>query len=116
MRHEIPINESPGCYDAVMSTRERQEQEGIAAEVEFAAGLTDADRIRIFRDLLRTADAICKSKSPEELRRDEEVRRSLRTRLPRRARRAARGKPVLSSCRPRRVRDQSAVESLGRLA
>jgi hypothetical protein len=60
-----------------MSTRERQEQEGIAAEVEFAAGLTDADRIRIFRDLLRTADAICKSKSPEELRRDEEVRRSL---------------------------------------
>ena len=64
-------------YDAVMSPRERREQEGIAAEVKFAAGLTDADRIRILRDLLRTADAICKSKSPEELRRDEEVRRSL---------------------------------------
>ena len=42
-----------------------------------AADLTDADRIRILRDLLRTADAIRKSKSAEELRRDEEVRRSL---------------------------------------
>jgi hypothetical protein len=63
--------------DAVMSPRERREHEGLAAEVEFAADLTDADRIRILRDLLRTADAICKSKSPEELRRDEEVRRSL---------------------------------------
>jgi hypothetical protein len=60
-----------------MSPQERREHEGLAAEVEFAADLTDADRIRILRDLLRTADAICKSKSPEELRRDEEVRRSL---------------------------------------
>jgi len=51
--------------------------EGLAAEVEFAADLTDADRIRILRDLLRTADAIRKSKSAEELRRDEDVRRSL---------------------------------------
>lgn len=58
-----------------MSERERREREGIAAEVAFAADLTDADRIRIFRDLLRTADAIRKSKSAEELRRDEEVRR-----------------------------------------
>src|SRR5712691_1343421 len=64
-------------YDAIMTPRERREREGIAAEVEFAADLTDADRIRIFRDLLRTADAICRSKSAEELRRDEEVRRSL---------------------------------------
>jgi hypothetical protein len=59
-----------------MSERERREQEGLAAEVVFAADLTDADRIRIFRDLLRTAEAIRKSKSAEELRRDEEVRRS----------------------------------------
>jgi hypothetical protein len=60
-----------------MSERERREQEGLAREVEFAADLTDADRVGIFRDLLRTADAICKSKSAEELQRDEEVRRSL---------------------------------------
>ena len=60
-----------------MSERVRREHEGLAGEVEFAADLTDADRIRIFRDLLRTADAINKSKSAEELRRDEEVRRSL---------------------------------------
>jgi hypothetical protein len=39
-----------------MNARELREQEGLAAEVEFAADLTDADRIRILRDLLRTAD------------------------------------------------------------
>jgi hypothetical protein len=61
----------------MMSERARREQEGLAAEVEFAADLSDADRIRILRDLLRTADAIRKSKSAEELRRDEDVRRSL---------------------------------------
>jgi len=67
-----------------MSTRELREQEGLAAEVEFAADLTDADRIRILRDLLRTADAIRKSKSAEELQRDEEVRRSLEEPRPQR--------------------------------
>jgi hypothetical protein len=60
-----------------MSERERKEREGLAAEVAFAAGLSDADRIRILRDLLRTADAIRRSKSPDELQRDEEVRRLL---------------------------------------
>jgi hypothetical protein len=60
-----------------MSEREHREREGLAAEVAFAAGLSDADRIRILRDLLRTVDAIQKSKSVEELRRDEEVRRLL---------------------------------------
>ncbi len=60
-----------------MSERERKEREGIAAEVAFAAGLTDADRIRILRDLLRTADAIHNSKSAEEQSRDEEIRRHL---------------------------------------
>lgn len=58
-----------------MNARERRELEGLTAEVEFAAALTDADRIRIFRDLLRTADAINKTKSANELQRDEEVRR-----------------------------------------
>lgn len=42
-----------------------------------AASLTDADRIRILRDLLRTADAIRRGKSPEELRREEEAHRLL---------------------------------------
>jgi hypothetical protein len=43
-----------------------------------AKGLdAETKHLRILRDLLRTADAICKSKSPEELRRDEEFRRSL---------------------------------------
>lgn len=60
-----------------MSDRESRERDGLRAEVEFAANLTDADRVRIFRDLLRTADGIRKSKSTEELLRDEEVRRSL---------------------------------------
>jgi hypothetical protein len=60
-----------------MSERERRERDGLAAEVAFAANLSDADRIRILRDLLRTADAINKSKTAEELRRDEEVRRLL---------------------------------------
>lgn len=67
-----------GCrarYDVSMSDREQRERNGIEAEVAFAAGLSDADRIRILRDLLRTVDAIRKSKSPEELRREEEVRR-----------------------------------------
>jgi CelD/BcsL family acetyltransferase involved in cellulose biosynthesis len=70
-------NDSDARYDVVMSERDRKEREGLAAEVAFAAGLSDADRIRILRDLLRTADAIRKSKSPDELRRDEEVRRIL---------------------------------------
>lgn len=58
-----------------MSERERKERGGLVAEVAFAAGYSDADRIRILRDLLRTADAIQKSKSADELRREEDVRR-----------------------------------------
>jgi len=78
LRRALFPDQSRACYDAIMmSERARREQEGLAAEVEFAADLTDVDRIRILRDLLRTADAIRKSKSAEELRRDEEVRRSL---------------------------------------
>jgi hypothetical protein len=60
-----------------MSERERKEREGLAAEVAFAVGLSDADRIRVLRDLLRTADAIQKSKSVEQLRREEEIRQLL---------------------------------------
>jgi hypothetical protein len=50
--------------------------------------LSDADRIRILRDLLRTADAIRRGKTAEEIERDEEVRRILND-LPGRERYAA---------------------------
>jgi hypothetical protein len=60
-----------------MNERDRREREGIAAEVALAAALSDADRVGILRDLLRTADAIRKSKSAEELQREDEVRQRL---------------------------------------
>ena len=60
-----------------MTERERRERAWLEGEVRRAAGLTDADRVRILQDLLRTADAIRRAKSPEELRREDEVRRSL---------------------------------------
>lgn len=53
------------------------ELEWLAREVRAAERLSDADRIRIFRDLLRTADAIRAMKTPEEIRREEEARRIL---------------------------------------
>ena len=53
------------------------ERASLARDVALAASLTDADRVRILRDLLRTADAIQKSKSPEQIRREAEVRRVL---------------------------------------
>lgn len=43
-------------------------------EVRMAESLSDGDRIRIFRDLLRAVDAIRRGKSTEELSREEEVR------------------------------------------
>ena len=60
-----------------MNDRDRRERETLAAEVAVAAGLSDAERIAILRDLLRTADAIRKSKSVSQLQREEEVRRLL---------------------------------------
>jgi hypothetical protein len=60
-----------------MNERDRREWETLAAEVAVAAGLSDAERIAILRDLLRTADAIRKSKSVSQLQREEEVRRLL---------------------------------------
>ena len=71
-----------------MTERNRRELEWLENEVRQAASLSDADRIRILRDLLRTADAIRREKSPEELERDEEVRRILND-LPGRERYAA---------------------------
>jgi hypothetical protein len=60
-----------------MTESERREREWLAGEVAISAKLSDADRIRILRDLLRTADAIRKTKSADDLRREEEVRRRL---------------------------------------
>jgi hypothetical protein len=59
---------------AIGAAREREWLEGDVAR---AALLTDADRIRVLRDLLRTAAAIRRTKSPRELRRDEEIRRAM---------------------------------------
>ena len=57
--------------------RQQREREWLAGEVRMAAKLSDRDRIRILRDLLETAEAIRRSKIPDELRRDEEVRNAL---------------------------------------
>jgi hypothetical protein len=54
-----------------------REKERLVLEARIASTLTDADRIRILRDLLRTAEAIRRTKSPDELRREEEARRVL---------------------------------------
>ncbi len=59
---------------ASMTEGELREREWLESEVALAASLTDQDRIRILRDLIRTAAAIRASKSAEQLRRDEEVR------------------------------------------
>jgi hypothetical protein len=60
-----------------MTKGEDREREWLAQEVALSANLTDADRIRILRDLLRTADAIRRTKSADDLQREEEVRRTL---------------------------------------
>jgi hypothetical protein len=54
-----------------------REREWLEREVARAASLSDADRVLIFRDLLRTAEAIRRGKSPEENRRAEKTRRVL---------------------------------------
>ncbi|MCZ6795979.1 MAG: hypothetical protein O7J95_20415 [Planctomycetota bacterium] len=56
---------------------ERERRERLESDVRLAASLSDADRIRILRDLLRTVDAIRRGKSPEELRREDDARRAL---------------------------------------
>jgi len=61
----------------VSATGAAREREWLESDVARAALLTDADRIRVLRDLLRTAAAIRRTKSPGDLRRDEEVRRAM---------------------------------------
>jgi hypothetical protein len=60
-----------------VAERDRREREWLESEVRGAASLSDADRIRILRDLLRTVEAIRRTKSEDELKREEEARRIL---------------------------------------
>jgi hypothetical protein len=55
----------------------RREREWLEREVAATASLSDADRIRILRQLLEAADAIQRTKSPDQLEREEAVRRAL---------------------------------------
>ncbi len=57
--------------------RLEREREWLEAEVAAARFLSDSDRVRILRDLWRTAVAIRAGKSTEELEREDHVRREL---------------------------------------
>ena len=63
------------CYDLRMTHSDDRELQWLESEIRFAARLSDADRIRILRDLLRTTAAIQRTKSAEQLRREAEFRR-----------------------------------------
>src|SRR5947199_10845084 len=76
----LPEALGEGCLPTAQTSadgRSDRERQWLEREVAWAAFLTDADRVRILRDLLRTADAIQRAKSPEEIQRAEEVRRLL---------------------------------------
>ena len=60
-----------------MSSGIDRERDWLEREVRLAASLSDADRIRIVEDLFQTVEMIRRTKTPEELRREEEVRRLL---------------------------------------
>jgi hypothetical protein len=62
---------------SVSATGAAREREWLEGDVAQAASLTDTDRIAVLRDLLRTAAAIQRTKSPRDLRRDEEIRRAM---------------------------------------
>ena len=62
-----------------MTGRNRTESEWLRGQVALAAGLTDADRVRILKDLLRTAEAIEKTKTPDQIERERRVRFELET-------------------------------------
>lgn len=68
---------TPASLTARQKARLKREREWLEAEVAAARSLTDEDRVRILRDLWRTAVAIRAGKTEEELERDEQVRREL---------------------------------------
>jgi hypothetical protein len=63
--------------DPLRREHERREHEWLLREVEYAARLTDAERSQILDDLWLTVEAIRATKSPEQLLREDEVRRQL---------------------------------------
>jgi hypothetical protein len=66
-----------GSLTAREKARLKREREWLEAEVAAARSLSDADRVRILRDLWRTAVAIRAGKTKEELERDDQVRQEL---------------------------------------
>ncbi|MEK9144162.1 MAG: hypothetical protein AAB339_00975 [Elusimicrobiota bacterium] len=60
-----------------MNDGDIREMEWLKREVALASRLSDEDRGRILSDLWETAAAIRRSKSPEDIRRDEAARRTL---------------------------------------
>lgn len=60
-----------------MTERDILELECLKRDAALAARLTDEERIRIVEDLWETAQAIRRSKSPDEIRREESARREL---------------------------------------
>ena len=53
------------------------ERAWLEREVAMAASLTDEERVAILLDLLHTVELIRKNKTPDELAREEELRREL---------------------------------------
>lgn len=76
-RNAVAGSPTPATSGGGRTAGEIREREWLEQEVAQAASLSDAERIRILRDLLRTAEAIRRGKSPAELRRDEEIRQIL---------------------------------------
>lgn len=62
-----------------MTERQMAESEWLRGQVALAAGLSDADRVRILKDLLRTAAAIEKTKTPDQIERERCIRFELET-------------------------------------
>lgn len=68
---------APATRTAREEARLEREREWLSREVDSTQSLTDEDRVRILCDLLDTAAAIQATKSEEQLRREEQVRREL---------------------------------------
>jgi hypothetical protein len=67
----------PDPNEQLRREHQRREHEWLEREVAAAASLTDAERTWILEDLWRTVEAIRATKSPEQLLREEQVRREL---------------------------------------
>lgn len=63
--------------DRAIRPGEGREREWLEREVEAARNLTDAERVRILEQLVLAAEAIRRSKTTDEILRDDEARRIL---------------------------------------